>query len=87
MKTIRLFGLTLATTLAGASLAQALEIRSATIDGGGGRSSGARYTVSGTVGQPDAHPAIGSSRSLDGGFWPAPETPLLVDALFADGFE
>ena len=86
MKTIRLFGLALA-TLASGALAQAMEIRSHSVDGGGGRSSGARYTLAGTVGQPDAHPAIGSSGSLDGGFWPAPETPVLADPLFSDGFE
>ncbi len=74
-------------TLASGSLAQALEIRSYTMDGGGDRSSGARYTLTGTIGQPDAHPSIGPTRSLDGGFWPAPEAPLVADPIFADGFE
>lgn len=41
-----------------------------TIDGGGGTSSGGVYSVSGTIGQPDAGgPMTGGSFSLYGGFW------------------
>ena len=41
-----------------------------TLDGGGGTSSGGRYAVSGTVGQPDAGPAMsGGSYAVTGGFW------------------
>ena len=41
-----------------------------TIAGGGGTSTGGVYTVSGTVGQPDASGAMtGGSYSLTGGFW------------------
>jgi hypothetical protein len=41
-----------------------------TIDGGGGTSSGGAYTLSGTIGQPDAGgPMTGGSYSLVGGFW------------------
>jgi hypothetical protein len=42
-----------------------------TIDGGGGTSTGGVYTVSGTIGQPDANqqPLTGGSFSLPGGFW------------------
>jgi len=41
-----------------------------TIDGGGGTSTGGVYQVSGTVGQPDAGPAMsGGNYSVDGGFW------------------
>ena len=40
------------------------------IAGGGGTSSNGQYTVSGTVGQPDAGgPMTGGSYSLTGGFW------------------
>ena len=43
-----------------------------TIDGGGGISSGGSYTLSGTIGQPDANPVTltGGSYTLEGGFWP-----------------
>jgi hypothetical protein len=41
-----------------------------TIDGGGGTSTGGVYSVSGTIGQPDAGGAMtGGSYSLTGGFW------------------
>ncbi len=41
-----------------------------TIDGGGGTSSGATYTVSGTIGQPDAGaPMTGATYTVTGGFW------------------
>ncbi len=40
------------------------------IAGGGGTSTGSVYSVSGTIGQPDASGAInGGSYSLTGGFW------------------
>jgi hypothetical protein len=40
-----------------------------TIDGGGGTSTGALYSVSGTIGQPDAGgPLSGGNYSLTGGF-------------------
>src|SRR6266496_2792083 len=41
-----------------------------TIDGGGGTSSGGAYTLSGTIGQPDAGPLSGGSYILEGGLWP-----------------
>ena len=40
-----------------------------TIDGGGGTSSGGPYSISGTIGQPDAGRMTGAGFSLDGGFW------------------
>jgi hypothetical protein len=40
-----------------------------TIDGGGGTSSGGPYTLSGTIGQPDAGTLVGGNYRLDGGFW------------------
>ena len=39
------------------------------IDGGGGTSTGGAYTVSATIGQPDAGTLSGGSYSLTGGFW------------------
>jgi|ERR1043166_1099084 len=40
-----------------------------TIDGGGGTSTGGAYSLSGTIGQPDAGGMSGGSFSIDGGFW------------------
>src|ERR1043165_7927632 len=41
-----------------------------TIDGGGGTSTGGVYSVSGTIGQPDAGPVLtGGNYALTGGFW------------------
>ena len=60
-----------------------------TIDGGGGTSTGGVYSVSGTIGQPDANatPMTGGNFSLTGGFWsllsvvPTPGAPLLSITL------
>jgi hypothetical protein len=41
-----------------------------TIDGGGGRSSGGPYVLTGTIGQPDAAYSAGGRYELLGGFWP-----------------
>ena len=54
-----------------------------TIDGGGGTSTGGVYTVSGTIGQPDAGAMSGGPFTLVGGFWglvaavQTPGAPLL----------
>jgi hypothetical protein len=54
-----------------------------TIDGGGGTSTGDVYSVSGTIGQPDAATMSGGGFTLNGGFWgiiaaiQTPGTPLL----------
>jgi len=45
------------------------EITWHTIDGGGGTSSGGRYVLTGTIGQPDAEWSSGSKYELLGGFW------------------
>ena len=53
------------------SRAQQYSIDWHTIDGGGGASTGGVYSVSGTIGQPDAGgPLTGGSFSLIGGFCP-----------------
>jgi len=55
-----------------------------TIDGGGGTSTGGVYSVSGTIGQPDAGKMSGGNFTLDGGFWgiiapvQTPGAPLLT---------
>jgi len=40
-----------------------------TVDGGGGTSASGAYSVSGTVGQPDAGRMSGGSYTLNGGYW------------------
>ena len=54
-----------------------------TIDGGGGTSTGGVYSISGTIGQPDAGHMAGGNFTIDGGFWgiiaaiQSPGSPLL----------
>ena len=63
--------------------AQSYAIDWFTIDGGGGTSTGGVYSVSGTIGQPDAGKMTGGNYSIDGGFWgilaavQTPGAPLL----------
>jgi len=40
-----------------------------TVDGGGGTASSGPYTLSGTIGQPDANLLTGGDYTLGGGFW------------------
>ena len=49
--------------------AQSFSIDWFTIDGGGGTSTGGVYSVSGTIGQPDAGKMSSGNFSIDGGFW------------------
>ena len=49
--------------------AQTYSIDWFTIDGGGGTGTGGVYSISGTVGQPDAGHLSGGNFTLDGGFW------------------
>lgn len=55
-----------------------------TIDGGGGSSTGGVYSVSGTIGQPDAGKMSGGNYTIEGGFWgiigavQTPGAPLLT---------
>jgi len=63
-----------------------------TIDGGGGTSTGGVYSVSGTIGQPDAGGPMTNGRySVTGGFWALPQAvqqtgaPTLTIAPAAPG--
>lgn len=59
-----------------------------TIDGGGGTSAGGDFSLSGTIGQPDAEPlqpSIGGAFAVSGGYWPG--APVQALPIFADGFE
>jgi hypothetical protein len=64
--------------------AQSFAIDWHTIDGGGGTSAGGGYSLSGTIGQPDAGTMSGGGFSLAGGFWgiisavQTPGAPLLT---------
>ena len=65
------------------TLAQTYSIEWFTMDGGGGTSTGGLFTVSGSIGQPDAGLMRGGNYSLAGGFWgvitavQTPGAPLL----------
>jgi hypothetical protein len=60
------------------------------INGGGGTSTGGVYSITGTVGQPDAGVMSGGAYSLIGGFWgilsttASAEVPHLTVALTGD---
>ena len=49
--------------------AQAYDLNWSTIDGGGGTCTAGVYTVTGTIGQPDAGRLNSSDFTIDGGFW------------------
>ena len=72
------------------SFAQSYSIDWHKISGGGGTSSGGQYSLSGTIGQPDASSAMtGGSYSLTGGFWAlytvqTPGAPLLTITYLAN---
>jgi hypothetical protein len=52
-----------------------------TIDGGGGTSTGGVYSVSGTIGQPDAGgPLTNGQYSVSGGFWALPTAVQTTNA-------
>ena len=78
-----LLGLGCALGLTTGALAQSYSIDWYTIDGGGGTSTGGVYSVTGTIGQPDAGgPMSGGNFSVTGGFWAiqavqTPGAPLL----------
>lgn len=63
--------------------AQSYSIDWFTMDGGGGTSTGGVYSVTGTIGQPDAGKMSGGNFTVEGGFWSViaavqtPGAPLL----------
>ena len=65
------------------------EITRSTIDGGGGRSSGEQFILTGTIAQADASSAsmAGDEFALSGGFWGGILSSVLPDFIFGDGFE
>lgn len=59
---------TVALLTAASSQAQVYSIDWYSIDGGGGTSSGGNFTLTGTIGQPDAGTLSGGNYTLNGGF-------------------
>jgi hypothetical protein len=61
------------------------------IAGGGGRSSGGAFAITGTLGQADTdplQPSSGGAFAITGGFWPGIAAAVPSgDAVFANGFE
>ena len=82
-------GIGLIASLTASASAQNYSIDWFTIDGGGGTSTGGSYSLSGTIGQPDAGVMSGGNYSLTGGFWSiqavdAPGFPRLLIAPAGD---
>ena len=69
-----------------AGIASGYEIDWHTLDGGGGTSTGGDYSLSGTVGQPDAGTMTlaGGSFELHGGFWIGLTCTLSIPADYDD---
>ena len=84
------FFILLLTAVSGALLAQPaggdFEIRKSTVDNGGGVSVGGEFTLTATIGQPDASTTTskGGAYSLAGGFWGQGN---IEEIIFKDGFE
>ncbi len=73
MEKVLLIAASLALVLSPSLNAQSYSIDWHTIDGGGGTSTGGVYSVSGTIGQPDAGgPMTNGQFSVTGGFWALP---------------
>jgi len=70
----KLVCLTSLATMTTAAFAQSYDLSWSTIDGGGGTSTGGAFSLTGTIGQPDAQtPPVMTSGTLEltGGYWPA----------------
>ena len=86
---LALFGLL---AIAGTLSSQSFSIDWHKVAGGGGSSSGGPYSLSGTIGQPDAGAMSGGNYMLVGGFWAlpvavqTPGAPTLNIAPTAPGF-
>lgn len=67
--------------LANSSAAQPYSIDWRKISGGGGTSTHGQFSISGTIGQPDAGGAMTNGQySVTGGFWVLPQAVQTVDA-------
>lgn len=65
------------------------QISNSTIDGGGDRSTGGQFVLSGTPGQPDAdlQSAAGGAFQISGGFWANGTAVPPISVIFKDSFE
>ncbi|MCA9254312.1 MAG: hypothetical protein KDA33_01685 [Phycisphaerales bacterium] len=75
--------------VAPATLADVYTLSRYTVDGGGGRSAGAGFELTGSVGQHDAGPAAGpmsgAGFEIRGGFWAASESCSCPGDMNGDG--
>ena len=89
-RTIATFAFFLVFLITALALAQSsggvFEITKSTINNGGGTSSGGEFSITGTIGQPDANQQIstGAEFALAGGFW---ADATVIDLIFKDSFE
>lgn len=82
----RLLSMAIATAMATSAWAGTSAMVRSTVAAGGGASSGASYTLTGVVGQWNAHEAsVGGSWSLTGGFWGPGNTVSCPADLNGDG--
>ena len=65
------------------------EIVNSTVDNGGGTSTGGDFSLTGTIGQPEANPqsSSGGEFKLAGGFWANAVDAAESVILFGDSFE
>lgn len=80
MRIVRTIGICLLAGLACSASAQSFSIDWSTIDGGGGTSIGGQFSLTGTIGQPDAGAMSGGSYTLTGGFWALPIAVQVTNA-------
>ena len=74
------------TMLSYAQTAGDYDLTWSTVDGGGGTfSTGGTYELGGTIGQPDAGGLSGGTYTLEGGFWSAAASTLLVGHITWQG--
>ncbi len=88
-RTFAIVGIALVAVLAVTytALAQtgALDVPWFSMDGGGGTSTGGEFTLSGSVGQPDAGRLAGGDFAVEGGFIPGVVVPPACGDLNGDG--
>ena len=84
--------------LAGPALAAEGRVDWHTVDAGGGASSGGRYSIVGTIGQPDADEislcspdggvsCVAARYEVTGGYWTGSAGAPAGETIFHDGFE
>lgn len=85
---IAILSLTTTVTSSQAQSGGGYDLTWSTIDGGGASSTGGAFSLSGTIGQPDAQVApvmTGGAFELNGGFWPASNVCYCLADMNGDG--